>query len=398
MFQRKSLICTWPISSFCGWGVYGLNIALQLATDSDLFPIFPLGIRSSERVLTQQREESLNGVVQASKRMTLELLASANSEVLLNHACLKALGTQFLSSRDSAKEVDVWGRPTLGVVFIEDTNLEKDALLKARRYPLIVAGSNWNRDLLESYRLGAIRTVFQGVDLEIFFPGTRHGSLGEGFHIFSGGKLEYRKGQDLVLMAFKQFRKLHADARLVTVWHSQWPYLARSLEYNSNIAAVRFRRDREIDVVAWAKANGIPDDCVVDLGRVPNQDMGRILREVDVAVFPNRAEGGTNLVAMECMACGVPVILSKNTGHLDLIGPDHTISLTTQDRVSFPGMGTEGWGESSVDEIVDALEKVYQNRQDAQKIGQQAAIFMQNWSWSRQVEALKKTILPYIVE
>jgi glycosyltransferase involved in cell wall biosynthesis len=59
-------------------------------------------------------------------------------------------------------------------------------------------------------------------------------------------------------------------------------------------------------------------------------------------------------------------------------------------------MGTEGWGESSVDEIVDALEKVYQNRQDAQQIGQRAAVFMQNWSWSRQVEALKQTILPYI--
>ena len=58
---------------------------------------------------------------------------------------------------------------------------------------------------------------------------------------------------------------------------------------------------------------------VLDLGRVPNAGMPRILRECDVAVFPNRAEGGTNLVAMKCMACGVPTILSANTGHLDLI-------------------------------------------------------------------------------
>jgi glycosyltransferase involved in cell wall biosynthesis len=47
--------------------------------------------------------------------------------------------------------------------------------------------------------------------------------------------------------------------------------------------------------------------------------MPSVLQEMNVAVFPNRAEGGTNLVAMECMACGLPVILSGNTGHLDLI-------------------------------------------------------------------------------
>jgi hypothetical protein len=44
--------------------------------------------------------------------------------------------------------------------------------------------------------------------------------------------------------------------------------------------------------------------------------MPQILREIDVAVVPNRFEGGTNLVAMECMACGMPVILSANTGYL----------------------------------------------------------------------------------
>ena len=47
--------------------------------------------------------------------------------------------------------------------------------------------------------------------------------------------------------------------------------------------------------------------------------MPDVLRRADVALFPNRCEGGTNLVAMEAAAVGVPVVLSANTGHLDVI-------------------------------------------------------------------------------
>ena len=58
--------------------------------------------------------------------------------------------------------------------------------------------------------------------------------------------------------------------------------------------------------------------------------MPEVLREVDVAVFPNRCEGGTNLVAMEALASGLTCILSKNTGHLDLIRADNCLPLATQ--------------------------------------------------------------------
>jgi glycosyltransferase involved in cell wall biosynthesis len=45
------------------------------------------------------------------------------------------------------------------------------------------------------------------------------------FVVFSGGKLERRKGQDILMAAFKQFRDRHprADALLVVAWHNYWP-------------------------------------------------------------------------------------------------------------------------------------------------------------------------------
>jgi hypothetical protein len=41
--------------------------------------------------------------------------------------------------------------------------------------------------------------------------------------------------------------------------------------------------------------------------------MAGLLRDVDLAVFPNRCEGGTNLVAMECLAAGVPTVLGLSS-------------------------------------------------------------------------------------
>ena len=96
------------------------------------------------------------------------------------------------------------------------------------------------------------------------------------------------------------------------------------------------------------------------------------------------------------MASGIPVILSENTGHLDLIQEHCTLSLKDQARVSLDGVGTEGWGESSVDEIVEALEQIYQDRSAARERGQSANQMMQNWSWKKQIRLLKRAILPYL--
>ena len=146
--------------------------------------------------------------------------------------------------------------------------------------------------------------------------------------------------------------------------------------------------------LAWLEANGVPKRQVLDLGRVPNSEMPRILREADVALFPNRAEGGTNLVAMECMACGLPTILSANTGHLDLIRGSNCYALHTQTPIADPQC--LGWGESDIDEIVEALEAAYCDRSEAQQRGCRGAEMLAEMSWGRQLGKLAELIHPYL--
>jgi glycosyltransferase involved in cell wall biosynthesis len=213
--------------------------------------------------------------------------------------------------------------------------------------------------------------------------------------IFSGGKLEYRKGQDIVVAAFRRFLERHSDALLITAWHNHWPQLITDLELAGHVRGTPRAVNGTLLVRDWLEANGIPRHASIDVGCTPNALMGQIVREADVALFPNRCEGGTNLVAMECMAAGVPTIVSSNTGHLDLTATGGCFSLRTQRNVRRPTAyftGTDGWGESDVDEIVDLLERLYADRAIAKSRAALGVDAMSRLTWSSQIEALLQAI------
>jgi glycosyltransferase involved in cell wall biosynthesis len=112
------------------------------------------------------------------------------------------------------------------------------------------------------------------------------------------------------------------------------------------------------------------------------------LREADAAIFPNRCEGGTNLVAMEAMACGVPTILSANTGHLDLIRDGAALALTDQRAIA----SAPGWRESNIEEILAALEDLYTDRARAREIGAAGAKLLAGLTWAKTAVEIKRII------
>ena len=116
--------------------------------------------------------------------------------------------------------------------------------------------------------------------------------------------------------------------------------------------------------------------------------MPTILREMDAAVFPNRCEGGTNLVAMETMACGVPTILSANSGHLDLLQDGSALALTDQRPIPT----APGWRESNIDEIVAALEVLYTDRARAAALGAAGAKLLSQLTWTKTASEMKRII------
>lgn len=386
------LIFQWTVSSYFGWGVYGLNLVRHWPAADRFRLLCACPIRRADIVIDPAEADQLEPVWRESENFQQQLIPAAGREIEASVPVMMGLGNQMLPCALSVHGIQLWGRPTIGVIFSEFTTFEPDALARAEKFRLIVAGSEWNRQILLRAGLERVVTVLQGVDLDQFNPAPGPGRWRGRFTVFSGGKLEYRKGQDLVLAAFSRFAARHPEALLVTAWHSPWP------EYSQDFAAAGIAppplRDGRIDVVAWASQFGIPAGQIVDLGQIPNRDMPAILRDVDTAIFASRCEAGTNLVAMEAMACGTPTVLSANTGHADLLARKAGFPLTQQGPVA--GAHRQGWGESDPEEMTDALEQLFADRVKSRRIGAAGARAMANLDWRQQIGTFAHSVLPVL--
>lgn len=349
--MRQRVVLNWTISSFFGWGAYGLNLALQWANDPDIELMTSIPVTPDLVSINPIQRRALQPFLALSKTFQALLPPLGTARYRLECPVLTDIDLSPV-----AFDHRISGHPTIGLTFFDIPQLEPQAIARVRALPMTITGSAWNTRILNEHGLDNVETVLQGIDPALFHPAPAGGWLNGRFCVFSGGKLEYRKGQDIVLAAFRIFSQRHKEALLVTAWHCPWQGLARGVDTSGLAGPVRFPPDGSLDVTGWATENGIEAGQILDLGAVPNREMPSVLREMDVAVFPNRCEGGTNLVAMECMACGLPVILSRNTGHLDLISPENCFPLDHQTPLDGyrAGVGTvPGWGESNVREVVE---------------------------------------------
>lgn len=376
----------WQVGLLSGWGVLGTNLAVQIALRG-LRPVLlsagdPLGGDPLQRRV-------LEGAVAGSAALVARAAQGERLPFPMLHGLADRLGFP-----------DYWGRvggsPDVGFVFFEHVDIPAAAVERARALPLIIAGSGWNARVLAELGLTNVALCPQGVDPALFHPAPRTGHFRDRFVVFSGGKLEYRKGQDIVIAAFRIFHQRHPDALLLTAWHNPWLASVATLNRSPYVEGLPLPRPEGLAIEEWLAANGLPAGSAVDLGAVPNSAVAPMLREADIAVFPNRCEGGTNLVAMECMACGVPVVLSRNTGHLDLIeavGGDCFVLEQQFDLGELAGMpGMLGWGESMVDEMVARLEEAHADRTLLRRRGEAAAAAMRDWSWEARVGGMLEAI------
>ncbi|MGC2856235.1 glycosyltransferase family 4 protein [Novispirillum sp. DQ9] len=381
----RNLALTWQLTEIHGWGLVGVHTALCLL-DRGQSPL--LLEKPALIAMRPENRARLEGLMDGFHQISA-LSAKYGHKKLMLHECtvLHGLGNGFIAGPPS----DLFqGERNIGVIAFEDTTFDAAVLARARSYDRLVVHSTYNCDLLAEQGFADVGCVFQGVDpTEMpLLPAT--GLFGDRFVIFSGGKMEFRKGQDIVLAAFRQFHARHPDALLVTAWHNPWPHTSADIAESAltpGAPAVDAAQGR-LRITEWAVAHGVPADAFIDLGFLSRSRIAPVLAECHAAVFPNRCEGATNLVAMEAMACGVPVILSANTGHLDLIREGNCLPLRHQKAVADPRGSRRGWGESSVEEVVAHLERLYTDRTAARGYGDRARDFIRGGrTWRAFAEA-----------
>jgi glycosyltransferase involved in cell wall biosynthesis len=378
----------WQAGTLSGWGVLGLNLFENWAADPDVQPLMgmPLALRDFPGT-SPLRFAAMRPAMDLSNAF-LDELKSANID-LREQAVLviDAFGNGLAPGIQHTGQL---GLRNVARCIFENTRIASTKAIEP--YDNVLCASEWAASLLRAATNTPVTMIHEGVDHSIFFPGPRSGLLDpECFYVFTGGKIEFRKAQDLVIFAFREFAARHDDAVLVAAWHSPWP--GRSADFQVNLPEPLYEDTAGVPQIrSWVTANGIKSHQFIELPLTANSLMAMVLREMDCALQVSRCEACTNLPAMEAMACGIPVILANNSGMRDLIDTDNCIALSVQNRVAGPpDVATVGWGESSVEEIVEALETLYTDTQKRRRIGARGAewILQHRRTWRDHAASLK---------
>lgn len=281
-----------------------------------------------------------------------------------------------------------WNSINIGYCFFEHEVLAYHFLPTQKdKWDFIVAGSHWCEYQL---RLAGVRhttTILQGVDGSVFHPIDRPFDDGR-FIVFSGGKFEFRKGQDLVIEAMKIFMARHGDVWLSCAWHNHWPNSIATME-QSRIINFKYK-DLPCDqlMAETLAANGIDTSRVIINPRLNNHQMAAVYANSDLGLYPIRCEGGNNMVMSEYMACGRPVVASNWSGHADVITSQNAFELNPVAPVicRYGGNISGVWFETSVEQILEQLEIAYSNRELLRQKGAEAARITQKLDWQQAAE------------
>ena len=225
------------------------------------------------------------------------------------------------------------------------------------------------------------------MDSDVFSPQPKRQPDGQ-FRIFSGGKFEYRKGQDLVISAFREFAKSHPEAHLVCSWFNPWPGLFADMmnradiwptERNQYTSQPEFFFDLMI-------ANSLRSNQFTILPKLSHADLAREMANTDVGLFPNRCEGGTNLVLMEYAALGRPVIANVLTGHADVAWAIHHKIVADEDPQTL-------WAKQTIRAITTEIEMAKMMCMPGIEVNTPP-----RWPWSDAAEKIATTARKYFAD
>lgn len=148
------------------------------------------------------------------------------------------------------------------------------------------------KDLIDN-----IRYIPCGVDLKVYKPVKKRQPLNgpDTKTIVYLGRLEKRKGPDLLLKAFAELRKEMPEAHLMVAGAGMMSNKLRDYAQMEDIKNIHF------------------------LGRVSDKEKLRLLGNADLACFPSPYGEGQGIVLLEAMAMGTPMLAGNNLGYLNVM-------------------------------------------------------------------------------
>ena len=280
-------------------------------------------------------------VLQIKKKMSIPMVHTSHSLGLLKKKFLGEI------SRKADYKFDVRIRT------------EKEILKQA---DMLVSASPAEPELVDKY-YGVHRefkVVPPGVDTDFFNPEAKNISVDlPEKYVFTTGRIEWTKGFDLLVKAFKYVVEKHVDVRLIIGGGSLKPS--------------RIEREVRAEIRRISEALGIKN-YVVQVGRIPNELLPAYYARSRVVVLPSRFDL-FGMVAIEALACGRPVVVSKNAGVHKLISEEYGYVVDP----------------SNEKELADKIIEVLDDPQKAENMGAKGRQYVEkNLTWGKLASKLKK--------
>ena len=172
-----------------------------------------------------------------------------------------------------------------------------------RQIQRVVAVSQFVADSTRHSLLNVpMQVIYNGVDTERFRPGTRQRQSGEPFKLLFVGSWMARKGVDLLAPILRQLGEGFV------------------LHYTGGPAAEKDKAQMPPNMIDMGRLQG--DDAVV-----------AAMQNADALLFPSRSEGHP-LVAIEAMACGLPIIGMHGSSVSEAVTDGQTGLLCPQNDVA----------------------------------------------------------------
>lgn len=353
------------------YGLCGLNLTKSLVELGHEVALFIIG----QPLLTNQKDT--------------EVIAQCylNQERYDSNAASVRLWHQF----DLAQHVGRGIRAGFPIFELDDFNEREKWHLSQQ--DILLCCSNWAKKILQKYVDREIFVVPLGVDKSIF--NINNSSLNE--HVDQNadydsnrgvvrflniGKIEYRKGHDILVNAFCDAFEPTDNVQLFMSWSN--PFLS------------------DEETAEWTKLykESKLGEKIIFLPWLPDQsNLVKLIGKVNCGIFPSRAEGW-NLPALEMLACGKSVIATDYGGHTEFLDSENA-ELVEIDELedAFDGkwfFGQGKWaqiGDRQYAQLVYHMRQVYNKyRQNPKHINQKGVETADKFSWQNSAEKLVEAI------
>jgi glycosyltransferase involved in cell wall biosynthesis len=343
-----------PCNYATGWGICGTNLARELSFKNKI-----------KYVSTEIYDE--NVLQNPIENAFFKQLHFDNLEYLKKQKKYPII--QALQHDLTEYMGDFNGSFKIGLTFSDRKIPNINCINACKKWDLIISGSTWSKNLLQDHGVES-EVIFQGIDPLLYnSKRSKKQMFEDDFVVFSGGKFETRKGQDLTIKAFKVLQDKYPDVKLVCAWYNSY----------TNDSGIKELNDSGIDM-----------NKVVLLPTMPNSCFPQIYQNTDIGIFPSRCEAGTNLVLMEYMACQKPVIASIGTGQGDIVNSKNGLVVENSGvcHLYENGINIGLWEEPNVDSLISNLEWAYNNRNKLNKLAKEANRSISKYTWKYMSERI----------